>query len=136
MTTNQQSMLRKLKALNLAEWQATFWLVKRRPVNRQANYTVLRVDMDAKLAKRLRGYVRQQLQTRDFHLTPYEYENADTDDVLLTLEADATDFRKVEAAIQGGFDNPIAKEYGELLNSWAYVVQFQKGKESLFNLKI
>lgn len=132
MTTSQQGAHKKLKSLNLAEWTTTFWLVKRKAIHRAASYSVLRVDIDAKLARRFRGYLKQQLQTRDFHLEAYEFTNADTDDVLLTLDADATDFPKVEAAINKGFDNPLAKEYSELLNSWAYVVQFHKGKESLY----
>jgi len=132
MTTNERAIQRKLKTLNLAEWTPTFWLVKRKAVHREANYSVLRVEIDAKLGRRFRGYVKQQLQTRDFHLEAYELTNADTEDVLLTVDAEATDFPKVAGAIGRGFDNPLAKEYDELLNSWAYVVQFHKGSESLF----
>jgi hypothetical protein len=132
MTTSHGRRLRKLKAIDLADWATTFWLVKRKAVQREASYSVLRVEIEMKLQKRFKGYLKQQLQTRDFHLEPYEFTNADTDDVLLTLAADATDFPKVEAAINQGFDNPRAEEYGELLNSWAYVVQFEKGKDRLY----
>ena len=132
MTTTSGKRLKKLKALDLAKWMATFWLVKRKAIHREASYSVLRVAIDAKLEKRFKGYLRQQLQTRDFHLESYEFTNADTDDVLLTLEVGATDFPKVEAAIGQGFDNPLAQEYGELLNSWAYVVQFERKKERLY----
>lgn len=131
MTTSKPTH-KKLKAFNLKEWTPTFWLVKRKAVHREASYSVVRVEIDTKLTNRLRGYVNRQLQSRDFHLEAYEFTNADTDDVLLTIDADATDFSKVESAIDQGFDNPLAKEYDELLNSWAYVVQFVKGKESLY----
>lgn len=132
MTTNAAKKLKKLKTLDLGHWTATFWLIKRKVVQREAVYSVLRVDIDAKLQKRFRGYLKQQLQSRDFHLDEYEFSNADTDDVLLTIDADATDFQKVAKAIGAGFDNPLAREFGELLNSWAYVVQFEKGSEHLF----
>lgn len=132
MTAAYGKLLKNLKSLELAHWSSTFWLVKRKALHRESNYSVLRVATDAKLQRRFRGYIRQQMQTRDFHLEAYEFANADTDDVLLTLDAAATDFSKVEAAIANGFDNPLAQEYSELLNSWAYVVQFQKGKESLY----
>jgi hypothetical protein len=131
-TASQGSTLRKLKALDLGKWTTTFWLVKRKAIQREASYSVVRVEIDAKLQRRFKGYLKQQLQTRDFHLEAYEFTNADTDDVLLTLDADATDFPKVEVAIGLGFDNPRAQEYGELLNSWAYVVQFEKGKDRLY----
>lgn len=132
MTTSHAKHLKTLKALDLAHWNATFWLVKRKAIHREASYSVLRVDIDTKLRKRFKGYLKQQLQTRDFHLESYEFSNADTDDVLLTLDTDATDFPKVETAIGEGFDNPIAKEYRELLNSWAYVVQFERGQDRLY----
>lgn len=132
MTTNQTKILKTLKNLDLADWVPTFWLVKRKSLDREARYSVLRVEMDAKLKRRFKGYLKQQLQTRDFHLESYEFSNVDTDDVILTLDKDATDFPRVEAAIDQGFDNPLAKEYSELLNSWAYVVQFEHGKDRLY----
>lgn len=132
MTVNQTKILKTLKNVDLADWTPTFWLVKRKSVDREAQYSVLRVEMDAKLKKRFKGYLKQQLQTRDFHLESYEFSNVDTDDVILTIDKDATDFPKVEAAIDEGFDNHIAKEYSELLNSWAYVIQFEHGKDRLY----
>ena len=56
----------------------------------------------------------------------------DTDDVLLTVASDATDFPRVELAIQQGFDNDRAKEYSDLLNSWAYVIHFEHGGEHIY----
>lgn len=132
MTVNQAKILNKLKNFDLAGWIPTFWLVKRKVLDREAKYSVLRVEMDEKLQRRFKGYLKTQLQTRNFHLESYEFSNGDTDDVMLTLDKDATDFPKVEAAIEQGFDNPIAQEYSELLSSWAYVVQFERGKDRLY----
>ena len=132
MTTIQRKHLEILKSLDISHWMPTFWLVKRKALHREADYSVLRVAIDTKLQKRFRGYLKQQLQTREFHLESYEYTNADTDDVLLTLEAEATDFPKIEAAIAKGFDNHLAQNYSELLNSWAYVVSFEHGKDRLY----
>lgn len=132
MTTSHSKQLKALKNLDLAQFEVTFWLVKRKVQHREAGYSVLRVEIDEKLRKRFKGYLKQQLQTRNFHLETYEFTNADAEDVLLSLDADATDFPKVEAAIEQGFDNPIAQEYEELLKSWAYVVQFERGKERLY----
>lgn len=124
--------LTAIKALDLQKWSATFWLIKRYIANHAAHYSVLRVNTDAKLQKRLKGYVIDQLQGRDFHLTEYDFNNADGDDTLFTITADATDFPKVEEAINAGFDNAIAKEYQELLNSWSYVVQLEHGSDRLY----
>lgn len=123
---------KKLKSMDFSQWTVTFWLVKRKSVQREANYSVLRVDIDAKLQKRFRGYLKQQLQGRDFHLDEYDFSNADADDVLLTLDTDATDFLKVEQAIEQGFENQRAKEYQDLLNSWAYVIHLEHDGEHVY----
>lgn len=127
-----KTTLKAIKAIDLKKWTATFWLVKRYMTNHAANYSVLRVNTDPKLQKRLSGYVASQLQGKDFYLAEYDFNNGDGDDTLFTITADATDFPKVEAAINAGFDNAIAKEYQELLNSWAYVVQFEHGNDRLY----
>jgi len=127
-----KAALKAIKTFDFGKWTATFWLVKRYVANREAHYRVLRVNTDAKLQKRLNGYVASQLHGRNFHLTEYDYNNADGDDTLFTIAADTTDFPQVEKAISTGFDNPIAKDYTELLNSWAYVVQLEHGKDRLY----
>ena len=130
MTT--KNTLKKLKALVLGEWSPTFWLVNRKTAHREAHYDVVRVAIDKKLEKRLRGYVKAQIQDRDYHLEAYDHTNADTEEVLLTLDVAGTDFIDVEKAIAEGFNNPLAQQYEELLNGWAYVVQFTKGADNLY----
>lgn len=127
-----KTTFKAIKAFNLQKCAVTFWLVKRRLPNHTAHYSALRVNTDAKLQKRLKGYFADQLQGKDFHLTEYDFNNSDGDDTLFTITADATDFPKVEAAINAGFDNPIANEYQDLLNSWAYVVQLEHGNDRLY----
>ncbi len=132
MTTKPARAFKKLKSMDFGPWTITFWLVKRKTAQREASYSVLRVDVDAKLQKRFRSYVKQQLQSRDFHLDEYDFSNADADDVLLTLDSDTTDFPKVEQVIEQGFDNQRAKEYSDLLNSWAYVIHLEHGSEHVY----
>lgn len=124
--------LNAIKVLDLNKWTATFWLIKRYIANHAAHYSVLRVNTDNKLQKRLKGYVANQLQGKDFHLTEYDFNNADGDDTLFTIAANATDFQKVEDAIKAGFNNAIANEYQDLLNSWAYVIQLEHRDDRLY----
>lgn len=132
MNSKTSSTLRTIRSIDLRKWTLNFWLVKRYIANHAANYSVLRVNTDAKLQRRLKGYVTNQLQGKDFHLAEYDFNNTDGDDTLFTITADATDFPKVEAALDAGFDNPIAKDYQELLNSWAYIVQLENGHDRLY----
>jgi len=132
MSSKTTKQLKAIKTLDFGQWSTSFWLIKRRAAHREASYTVLRVDLDPKLQTRFRGYLKQQLQSKDFHLAEYAFNNADGDDTLFTIAADVTDFTKVETAINQGFDNPHATKQDDLLDSWAYVVLFEKGSERLY----
>lgn len=132
MNSKAAKHLKAIKALDFSKWTVSFWLVKRKAVQREAHYSVLRVDIDTKLQKRFKGYLKLQLQGKDFHVAEYDFNNADGDDTLFTIAADATDFPKVESIIGADFDNHRATEYAELLNSWAYVVLFENEKDRLY----
>lgn len=127
-----KKQLKEIKLFNFSKWLVTFWLVKRKLIRKKAIYSVLRVNIDAKLQRRFRGYLKTQLQDKKFHVSAYDFNNADGDDTLFTIESDITDFAKVEMAIDEGFNNQHAKSYEELLNSWAYVVLFEKNGKKLF----
>jgi hypothetical protein len=132
MSTKVKKQLKEIKAEDFGKWNASFWLVKKKPTGKDATYTVLRVDMDDKLQARFRRYLMQQLQGKDFHIAEYDYNNADGDDSLFTVAANTTDFVKVEAAINAGFDSPLVTKYEELLRSWAYVILFEKDGKKLY----
>jgi len=127
-----KKQLKEIKSFDFSKWKTSFWLIKRKFAQKEANYRVLRVNTDAKLQRRFRGYLKAQLQSREFHISPYDFNNADGDDALFTIATDITDFVKVVAAIDEGFNNPHARSYEELLNSWAYVVLFEKDDKRLF----
>jgi hypothetical protein len=130
--TTHKTTFKAIKAIDLKSWTVNFWLVKRYMASHEAHYSVLRVNTDTKLQKRMKSYVALQLQGKDFHLAEYDFNNADGDDTLFTITSDATDFPRVEEKINTGFDNAIAKEYQELLSSWAYVIQLEHGDDRLY----
>ncbi|MCK9608674.1 MAG: DUF4868 domain-containing protein [Methylomonas sp.] len=135
MSKSTRTKLKVLQSQDFKEWVASFWLVKRYIKEQQAHYSVLRVDIDKKLQARFKGYLRKQLQSKDFHISEYDFNNTDGDDTLFTISADATDFVKVEAEINQGFEKPHAQNYDELLNSWAYVILFEKDGEKVYAWK-
>jgi hypothetical protein len=133
MNAKAKKQLKQIKAEDFNKWDASFWLVKKKiAAKKNASYSVLRVDMDRKLEARFKRYLKQQLQGKDFHLTEYDYNNTDGDDSLFTISTNSTDFVKVEAAIAGGFNNPHAVDYDELLKSWAYIILFEKDGKKLY----
>jgi Domain of unknown function (DUF4868) len=127
-----KKQLKEIKATDFSEWSVSFWLVKRKISQKNAHYNVLRVKIDNKLQKRFYGYIKQQLQHKDFHLAPYDFNNADGDDALFAIDTAVTDFVKVAEQIENGFKSPFAQSYDEPLNSWAYISLFEKGDKRLF----
>lgn len=131
-TSEAKKKLQEIKSFDFSQWSVTFWLVKRKVLQKNANYDVLRVNIDTKLQRRFRKYLNTQLQNKEFHVSEYDFNNADGDDSLFTIATDITDFVKVATAIDEGFDNPHAQNYEDLLNSWAYIALFEKDGKRLF----
>ncbi|MFO1473063.1 MAG: DUF4868 domain-containing protein [Lysobacterales bacterium] len=121
-----------MKSEDFRNWHESFWLIKKKQIARESGYVAMRVDIDKKLQNRFLGYLRTQLQGRDFHLDEYDFNNADGDDALFTIASDATDFEKVETAIAAGFNVPHVTRYEQLLKSWAYVILFEKDEKKLY----
>jgi hypothetical protein len=129
-----KNQFKEIKAEDFSGWSASFWLVKKK-ASKETPYSTLRVDMDNKLQNRFRRYLKQQLQGKDFHLAEYDYNNADGDDALFTIDTDTTDFSKVIAEIGKGFSNPKVNSHDELLRSWAYVILFENNGRKLYAWK-
>lgn len=134
---SDKQKLQSIQSENFDDWSVSFWLIKRKQssATKEATYNTCRVDMDKKLPSRFKSYLKNQLQEKDFYVNKYDYSNSDGDDVLLTIEVEMTDFAKVEAEIHKGFDNPRLQNAHDLLNSWAYVVLFEKDSQKLYAWK-
>ncbi|MEL3900189.1 Kiwa anti-phage protein KwaB-like domain-containing protein [Treponema phagedenis] len=141
MNKTVNKLINEIKDANFNNWSVSFWLIKRKisvsKSKKESIYLTLRVDMDDKLPKRFKGYLKTQLQNqnRKYHLENYDYSNADGDGVLLTMDSDDTDFTKVESEISKGLDNDRVSSYSDLLNSWAYVILFESGNKKLYAWK-
>lgn len=132
MTSGSTNFVKSIKKFNFSMWSASFWLIKRKQSKKEFDFTVLRAEIDTKLQQRFIKYLKEQLQTKDFHIAEYDFNNADGEDTLFTIDADATSFSYVETAIENAFENLRVKKYDELLNSWAYVVLFERGEEKIY----
>lgn len=135
MNTKTRKQLKEIRSEDFDGWSASFWLIKKHQVTKENAYSALRVDMDKKLHNRFKRYLKQQLQGKDFHLAEYDYNNADGDDALFTIDADTTDFNKVAVEIGKGFGNKKVSSHEELLRSWAYVILLEKDNRKLFAWK-
>lgn len=135
MKKSPKMQFRQIKSEDFNAWHASFWLIKKHQAEKESAYKALRVNMDRKLQNRFKRYLKTQLQGKDFHLSEYDFNNADGDDALFTIGSEATDFGKVQSAIDAGFGVPNVTEYAQLLGSWAYVILFERGEEKLYAWK-
>lgn len=135
MSAKSKKQLKEIDGADFGKWQPSFWLIKKGRSEGDTSYQAMRVDMDVKLRNRFKRYLKQQLQGRNFHVAVYDYNNADGDDALFTVDVSETDFGKVIAAIEGGFKNSRVTKYEELLRSWAYVILFENDGKKLFAWK-
>lgn len=125
-----------LRKADFKHWHTTLWLVKRRlGLDKNAQYSVLRVDLDKRLQTKLKNAVIARVQGVDYSLEEYDFLTADQDDRLLTVESDETDFAEIQAEVDRGTANKRAEEYEDLLNSWAYVIKVERDGDALYAVR-
>jgi hypothetical protein len=125
-----------LRKADFKHWHTTLWLVKRRlGPDKNALYSVLRVDLDKRLQTKLKNAVIARVQGVDYSLEEYDFLTADQDDRLLTVESDETDFAEIQAEVDRGTANKRAEEYEDLLNSWAYVIKVEHDDDALYAVR-
>ena len=132
---NHSKLFEKLRKTDFSKWVTTMWLVKRRLIEKQATYSVLRVDTDAKLQTKLKKKVADKIQGKDHHCEEYSFLSADQDDCVLTINAEETDFKAIMAEIAKGLGNPKATTYEDLLNSWAYVIELWDSNGAIYGFR-
>lgn len=125
----------ELKKSDTQKWFLTLWMVKHRVLREEASYSALRVNADDKLKKRLKSIVTSKIDQKNYKIEPYRFVSEDQDEQLLTIDTAETDFAKIQAEIEKNTKAEAAKNFSDLLNSWAYVIQLQHGDKQLFALR-
>lgn len=115
------SVLKTVKALKL-HGGTSLWVVNRRISQRSATYSVLRVEIDEKLKRKLKDIVAVAIAAAD-HASPYEYVSDDQDGQTFTLDANETDFAAIEADIDAANEDQVATNVSDLTGAWAYVAR-------------
>ena len=136
MTTKIAKKLTHLRQTDFKSWAMTLWLVKRRlDVNKQAHYSVLRVDVDKKLQNKLKQAVTDRVQGGDYRLEEYDFLTADQDNQLFTIDSADTDFIKIQDEVNKGLANQKVEKYEDLLDSWAYVIKLEHGDSVVYGVR-
>src|SRR6266849_7025074 len=136
MATRIEKKMARLRQIDFKNWTTTLWLVKRRlDIEKQAHYSLLRVDTDKKLQNKLKQAVTDRIQGADLKLEEYDFLTADQDNQLFTIETAETDFVNIQKEVDKGLANKKAEQYDDLLDSWAYVVKLEHDGGTVYGLR-
>ena len=124
-----------LKNLNWNNASVSFYVVKRKLIQREAKYEVLHVNINNDLAKKLRGNVVDKIKRSNTALQ-YDFNTADLDEDFLGLPTEDTDMQSIIDELQGDTDPPTVDQYHNLLRSWMYIARFDiDGQSPLFSAR-
>lgn len=135
MSSKDQKLITELRKQDFKPWTLNLWLVKRKLVSKEASYTILRVDVEPKLQRKLKHSVVERVQRKDYAVEEYLFQTADQDGRVFTIDASETDFVTIQKEIQRGHDNDKASSFDDLLDSWAYVVTLKREGKQLYALR-
>ncbi len=130
---NLQECLNEVKGINWNEAVVSFYLVKRRLVQREAKYKVLQVNIDDNLRSKLRRVANNKVVNSNQALE-YNFNTTDLDDNLLSISTDETDLKGLIESIISD-DIPMAESYDDLLNSWIYISRLEKNDKILYAVR-
>ncbi len=124
-----------IKNLNWNNASVSFFIVKRKLIQRSARYESLQVNVHKNLAKKLRDIVVNKIERSNTALE-YDFITTDLDDNLLGLPTEDTDMQSIIDALQGEQDPPTVDQYQNLPDSWMYIARFDiNGQPPLFSAR-
>lgn len=131
---NLQESFSKVKDVAWNEAVVSFYIVKRRLVNREAKYEVLQVNVDDNLRKKLRKVANDKVQASNQALE-YDFNTSDLDDNVLGIAADETDLNELIDSITAEESPPVVDSYESLLGSWIYIARLEKNGQILYSVR-
>lgn len=130
-----KSTLDTIKIINWDSALVSFFVVKRRLIQRSAKYEIFHVNVDEPLRKKLRGITSEKIKKSNVAIE-YDFNSADLDDNLLGLPTADTDLHAILQTLQSEEDPPTVDQYEALLGSWIYIARLDiKDQPPLFSAR-
>lgn len=111
-----------IKAIDWGSASVSFFVVKRKLIQRSAKYEIFHVKVDEPLRKKLRSIISGKIKKSNVAIE-YDFNTADLDDNLLSLPTIDTDLHTILQVLQGDEDPPTVDHYKSLLDSWLYIAR-------------
>lgn len=128
----------KLAEIKSIDWEVasiSFFIVKRKLIERRAQYHTFQVNIDESLREKLRGITSARIRKSDV-VIEYDFNTADLDNSLLWLPTKDTDLDSILQDLQSAEDPPIIDKYEDLMNAWLYIARLDlKGHTPLFSAR-
>ncbi|RJP89639.1 MAG: DUF4868 domain-containing protein [Desulfobacteraceae bacterium] len=124
-----------IKTFNWGTASVSFFVVKRKLIQRKAEYTVLQVNVDKSLRKKLRGIADNKIKQSNAAFE-YDFNTVDMDENLLGLSTADTDLQQIIDELKKDEDPPCVNRYEDLIGSWLYITRLDiNGQPSLFSAR-
>lgn len=115
-----KKILEQLKKVNFDSAIVSFYVVKRSLYERNASYSIKRVQLEEKLMQKFRDIVLDKLSSAN-EVIPYDFNTADQDQDFLAIDIYETDVQEILRSLETSQEQ-VAK-YDELLGTWVYIIQ-------------
>ncbi|MDX9917799.1 MAG: DUF4868 domain-containing protein [Gudongella sp.] len=123
-----------IKKISWDKATVSFFVVKRKLVNREGYYEVLHVNVDDKMKKKLRNSTAKKI-TRANQAIEYDYNTADLDNNFLCLETASTDMFNILKDVASPKLPTTVTSLEQLLGTWMYIVRLDIDGKSLFSVR-
>jgi len=121
----------KLKALALQGAMVSFYVIKRKVVNRNASYMVFHVNVDEKLQNKLRDTAARKVCASN-DVREYDFSTTDLDDDVLGIETSETDMQNIITSITNDNKTMQARKVEDLYDAWMYIARLELNNSPSF----
>ena len=105
-----EKKFKELKKIDFSGGATSLWLVKRRLQNRDAHYTILKVETESKLKKKLKKVILSQLATHS-HIEEYSFISDDQDGKVHALDSAEAGFNVIQSELDNGTETSRVTKY-------------------------
>ncbi|MBN2747480.1 MAG: DUF4868 domain-containing protein [Bacteroidales bacterium] len=132
-----EELIEKFEQVKTVSWNeaiVSFYIVKRKLVNREAKYEILQVNIDENLRKKLRKVASDKVIASN-QAIEYDFNTSDLDDNVLGIATDETDLQQLIESINDEESPETAATYEDLLGSWIYIARLEKEGQILYSVR-
>ena len=117
-----KNIFKEVKKHNWSKATVSFYIAKRRLAKHKAHYSILQVNADESLRKKLRTVAINWI-TKANKVREYDHITGDLDGDVLGIDSGETDFQGLVNLIMGDESPEFVSDHNELLGAWMYIAR-------------